>query len=278
LQQHYRVIAIDTRGHGRSTLGTAALTYAQAAEDAHQILRHEGVEKYSLFGFSDGGTTAYRLGAEDKNVEKIITVGAEWHKKHLDGMRPMFETINLDFVKENLPEQLAAYQAANPEPDAEKWAAAFAAAACLAVPAGAETVRKLGFVNVDRIYRESVQAQNIQNKLDTEFAPRQQQLEKLQNEIEVSAQKAEKLKAGKARAAAMAELERQRREFRGSQAQLAEEYDLRRNEEFAALQNNANRVILELAKKEGYDLIVHDVIFIDARFDITDKVIREMNR
>ena len=78
--------------------------------------------------------------------------------------------------------------------------------------------------------------------------------------------------------AAMAELERQRREFRGSQAQLAEEYDLRRNEEFAALQNNANRVILELAKKEGYDLIVHDVIFIDARFDITDKVIREMNR
>lgn len=124
LQQHYRVIAIDTRGHGRSTLGTAALTYAQAAEDARQILRHEGVEKYSLFGFSDGGTTAYRLGIEDKNIEKIITVGAEWHKKHLDGVRPMFETINLDFVKENLPEQLAAYQAANPEPDAEKWAAA----------------------------------------------------------------------------------------------------------------------------------------------------------
>ena len=91
------------------------------------ILRREGVEKYSLFGFSDGGTTAYRLGAEDKNIEKIITVGAEWHKKHLDGVRPMFEAINSDFVKENLPEQLAAYQAANPEPDAEKWAAALKA-------------------------------------------------------------------------------------------------------------------------------------------------------
>ena len=127
LQQHYRVIAIDTRGHGRSSLGTVALTYAQAAEDARQILRHEGVEKYSLFGFSDGGTTAYRLGAADKNIQKILTVGAEWHKKHLDGMRPMFETINLDFVKENLPEQLAAYQAANPEPDAEKWVAALKA-------------------------------------------------------------------------------------------------------------------------------------------------------
>ena len=127
LQQHYCVIAIDTRGHGRSTLGTAALTYAQAADDVRQILRHEGVGKYSLFGFSDGGTTAYRLGAEDKNIEKIITVGAEWHKKHLDGVRPMFEAINSDFVKENLPERLAAYQAANPEPDAEKWAAALKA-------------------------------------------------------------------------------------------------------------------------------------------------------
>ena len=127
LQQHYCVIAIDTRGHGRSTLGTAALTYAQAADDVRQILRHEGVEQYSLFGFSDGGITAYRLGEEDKNIEKIITVGAEWHKKHLDGVRPMFEAINSDFVKENLPEQLAAYQAANPEPDAEKWAAALKA-------------------------------------------------------------------------------------------------------------------------------------------------------
>ena len=127
LQQYYRVIAIDTRGHGRSTLGTTALTYAQAADDARQILQHEGVEKYSLFGFSDGGTTAYRLGAEDKNIEKIITVGAEWHKKHLNGVRPMFEAVNSDFVKENLPEQLAAYQAANPEPDADKWAAALKA-------------------------------------------------------------------------------------------------------------------------------------------------------
>ena len=44
LLQHYRVIAVDTRGHGRSTLGTAALTYAQAADDMRQILRSESVE------------------------------------------------------------------------------------------------------------------------------------------------------------------------------------------------------------------------------------------
>lgn len=127
LLQLYRVIAVDTRGHGRSTLGTAALTYAQAADDVRQILRNEGVEKYSLFGFSDGGTTAYRLGSEDENVEKIITVGSEWHQKHLNRVRSMFEALDLNIVKENLSEQLAVYQAANPEPDAEKWVAALKA-------------------------------------------------------------------------------------------------------------------------------------------------------
>ena len=57
-----------------------------------------------------------------------------------------------------------------------------------------------------------------------------------------------------------------------------EEYNLRRNEEFAALQQNADRVMLELIKKEGYDVIFKDVVFIDGKFDITEKVIQEMNR
>lgn len=127
LQQKFRVIAIDTRGHGRSTLGTPTLSYAQAADDVRQILQHENVGQYSLFGFSDGGTVAYRLGAEDENVQKIITAGAEWHQKHLSGVRTMFEAVNLDFLKENMPEQLTAYRKQNPEADGERWAAALKA-------------------------------------------------------------------------------------------------------------------------------------------------------
>ena len=46
--------------------------------------------------------------------------------------------------------------------------------------------------------------------------------------------------------------------FRKQQAELAEDYNLRRNEEFAALQQNANRVIVDLAKREGYDFILQD--------------------
>ena len=121
LQQHFRVVALDTRGHGRSTFGQAALTYAQAADDVRQLLRHLQIQCYSLFGFSDGGITAYRLAATNAEVEKVITVGADWHKDHLAAVRPMFEALDKDFVQANMPEQLAAYQAQNPQADAEKW-------------------------------------------------------------------------------------------------------------------------------------------------------------
>ncbi len=66
-------------------------------------------------------------------------------------------------------------------------------------------------------------------------------------------------------------------EYRVKSVQLAEDYNLRRNEEFASLQQNANRVIVDLARKEGYDLILQDAIFVNKQFDITDAVIKALN-
>ena len=65
--------------------------------------------------------------------------------------------------------------------------------------------------------------------------------------------------------------------FRKQQAELAEDYNMRRNEEFAALQQNANRVIVALAKREGYDFILQDVKYVNGRYDITDSVIKALN-
>ncbi|MDO4640661.1 MAG: alpha/beta fold hydrolase [Neisseria sp.] len=120
LQAHYRIVAIDTRGHGQSTMGNAVLTYAQIADDARRILQDLHIEQYSLFGFSDGGTAAYKIGAADNNVEAIITVGASWHKDQLLPVRSMFKAMDANFVQENMPEQAAAYQAQNPQADLAK--------------------------------------------------------------------------------------------------------------------------------------------------------------
>lgn len=61
------------------------------------------------------------------------------------------------------------------------------------------------------------------------------------------------------------------------QAQFEEDYNLRRNEEFASLQQNANRVIVKIAKQEGYDVILQNVIYVNTQYDVTDSVIKEMN-
>ncbi|MDO4693767.1 MAG: alpha/beta fold hydrolase [Eikenella sp.] len=125
LQAKFRLLAIDTRGHGGSTLGDAPLSYAQAADDVRHILRHEGIARCHLFGFSDGGITAYRLAADDNDlIDSVVTVGADWHRDHLHRVRPMYASLNAAFVRENMPAQLAAYLADNPEPDAERWVAA----------------------------------------------------------------------------------------------------------------------------------------------------------
>lgn len=144
--------------------------------------------------------------------------------------------------------------------------------------AAAEAVQKLGFINTERVYQESKQAQAIQKTLEKEFSKRQAALQKLQQEgLKLEKQLAENKMQGAEREAASRKWSDLVQKFRKQQAQFAEDYNLRRNEEFAALQNNANRVIVQLAKKEGYDVILQDVIYVNSKFDITDSVIKAMN-
>ena len=144
--------------------------------------------------------------------------------------------------------------------------------------AAAEAVQKLGFINTERVYQESKQAQAIQKTLEKEFSKRQAALQKLQQEgLVLEKQLAENKLQGAEREAAARKWNGLVQTFRKQQAQFAEDYNLRRNEEFAALQNNANRVIVQLAKKEGYDVILQDVIYVNSKFDITDSVIKAMN-
>lgn len=51
----YKVIVADSRGHGKSDLGTEPLSYKQIMEDLNGLLDHLGVSKTALFGWSDGG-------------------------------------------------------------------------------------------------------------------------------------------------------------------------------------------------------------------------------
>lgn len=56
--KHFRVIAVDTRGHGRSPRGNAPFTLTQFAEDLRCFMLEMGIKKAHILGFSDGANIA----------------------------------------------------------------------------------------------------------------------------------------------------------------------------------------------------------------------------
>ena len=51
----YRVIAADSRGHGKSEMGSGRLTYEQMADDLNALLEKRGLKSVYVLGWSDGG-------------------------------------------------------------------------------------------------------------------------------------------------------------------------------------------------------------------------------
>ena len=77
LRQSYQVIAVSTRGHGRSEVGHTPLTYEQKAQDMLAIMQKITKEPAVLLGFSDGAYTAYKVASMyPERVERIIAIGA----------------------------------------------------------------------------------------------------------------------------------------------------------------------------------------------------------
>lgn len=144
--------------------------------------------------------------------------------------------------------------------------------------AHAEAVQKLGYVNPTRIYTEPKSAQRIEATLQREFGARQQKLSQLEQE---GLKLQQKLSGGKLSGSQKHETETRLIELIGQlrreSAELAEEYNLRRNEEFVALQRSANDIIKNIAEREKYDLIVQEAVFVSSKHDITDRVIKRLD-
>jgi pimeloyl-ACP methyl ester carboxylesterase len=122
LDSRYRIIGIDSRGHGRSTLGTARLSYEQLSRDLELVLEHLQIDTLSIIGFSDGGITAYRFAAAtSRTILKLVTIGADWVLKLSDPVIPLLSKMNAQTWREQSPAALAAYQSRNPEPDYDRY-------------------------------------------------------------------------------------------------------------------------------------------------------------
>jgi pimeloyl-ACP methyl ester carboxylesterase len=79
LSKRYQVIAVSTRGHGKSEIGSVPVTYEQKANDVLAVIKAVTSDNDSvlILGFSDGAYTGYKLAAMyPERVKKLIAIGA----------------------------------------------------------------------------------------------------------------------------------------------------------------------------------------------------------
>ncbi|MHB8896476.1 MAG: alpha/beta fold hydrolase [Candidatus Geothermincolia bacterium] len=80
LSREYRVIAMDSRGHGRTTLGTMPLTYRQLGRDAAALVESLGVGAVNVIGTSDGGIAGMAMAMERPDlVHSLVLLGTSFN-------------------------------------------------------------------------------------------------------------------------------------------------------------------------------------------------------
>ncbi|WKB55919.1 alpha/beta fold hydrolase [Eleftheria terrae] len=116
----WRVIGIDSRGHGKSTVGSEPLGYQRLQQDATAVLDHLGVSMTSAIGFSDGGIVAYRMAAErPARFRRLVTIGSSSDAPQQPQTRALLGGMTADRWKAKFPGSEASYRQLNPAPDFE---------------------------------------------------------------------------------------------------------------------------------------------------------------
>lgn len=138
---------------------------------------------------------------------------------------------------------------------------------------------KLGFVNTERLLREAPLSVKAQKKLEKEFSPREQELQKMAKQardLQAQLDKEGVTMSDTDRKNKERELANLNREFQKQSREFREDLNLRRNEELAVIQEKARKAILDIAKAEKFDLIVEQAVYFNPKIDITDRVMKEL--
>ena len=138
---------------------------------------------------------------------------------------------------------------------------------------------KIGFVNTERVFKESAPAVRSQKKLQEEFSVREGEIKAVDAEAKGIRQRLEKdglVLEETQRRNLEVELGRLSREMQRLQREFQEELNLAKNTEMKVILKIANEAIQKIAVSEKFDLILQEAVYRSDRLDITDKVIEAL--
>ncbi len=138
---------------------------------------------------------------------------------------------------------------------------------------------RIGFVNQERILRDSAIAKAAEKKIEAEFAKRSKDLQDTESRMRSLRERLDR------EAPTTSETERLRRqrelaeldkEYTRKAREVQEDFNQRRNEEYAQIIERARKAVQQVAEQDKIDLIVTDAVYFSPRIDVTEKVLRAL--
>lgn len=122
LTDDFQLIAMDFRGHGRSSLGDKPLTYQTYQHDVEALLEHLNIKQFALMGFSDGGITGYRLASSKTSkragdLAALVVIAAHKQISPSDFIYPILSGMTGKKWREKFPASVSYYERRNPRPN-----------------------------------------------------------------------------------------------------------------------------------------------------------------
>jgi outer membrane protein len=152
------------------------------------------------------------------------------------------------------------------------------------VLAGAASAQgpKIGFVDIPFIIDRAPSAKEASARLEEEFAPKQQAIREKRALLKSKREQLEKdglIMTAEQRIELEREIRAIERKVRGEEQDFREELNIQKNNEFKKVRLSVMEAINQLAKEEGFDLILSDgVLFSSKRFDLTENILEHMQR
>ncbi len=147
----------------------------------------------------------------------------------------------------------------------------------VATSATAQQLR-VGYVDMKQVLDNAPQVLAGREKLDLEFRPRNETIEFQERQTQAMD---DRLQIGDLTEDARIRLDRELREMRRNvnrqKEDLRDELSFRRTEEVQKLEDQINQAVSEIARNNGYDLILSSpVVYADPSLDITQLILNQL--
>jgi len=142
---------------------------------------------------------------------------------------------------------------------------------------------KVGYFDLVRVMNSIPQAKEAEKRLEIEFASRKARLEQQDASIKEDKSAFERdqsIMSDADKDKTRRDLRNRSRELKLSIQEYQEDLSLRQNQETAALQQLVRQAVLQVAKEDGFDLIIDQgaVLFASDRVNITKKVMQSLSK